>query len=135
MTLLDIQERLQSLSNLPANWDQQQADPPTHQALHDAWLFAIHAIKTYQFNPTDCVPSKDGGVALVWLHPINRDRYGDLEVNNDGNVVACLSSKAKEILEEWQISGHGVPVIGERQRTLDESLQRLKSFLQNGLVS
>lgn len=118
-----------SLSNLPPNWDQQQADPPTKNSIETIWKFAKTAILTHRFNPTDCVPSKDGGIALVWLHPINRDRYADLEVNNDGNVFACLSSRQKEILETWQLEGHGLPVIGEEQRSVEESFQRIKEFL------
>jgi hypothetical protein len=134
MTLFEIQEKLYSFVSLPTDWDQQKADPPNRAAIETAWKLAKLAVTRFQFNPTNCVPSKDGGVALVWLHPVNQDRYADVECCNDTNVRACLSSKEHSVLEEWQLQGFGVPIIGEHQRPLDDSFARIKHFLQSGLL-
>lgn len=135
MTLLEIQERLYSFAALPENWDHQKAPPPTPIAIETAWKLAKLAVSRFQFNPTDCVPSSDGGVALVWVHPINQDRYADMECCNDSNVRACVSSKEHDMLEEWQIQDFGVAIIGETQRPLEDSFTRTKRFMQTGFLS
>lgn len=134
MTLLEIQERLYTFAALPDNWDQQKATPPNTVAIETAWKIAKLSVTRFQFNPTDCVPSTNGGIALVWVHPVNQDRYADIECTNDSNVYACSSSKEHELMEEWQIQDFSVPIIGYTQRSLDESIARVKKFMQTGFL-
>lgn len=128
MTLLDIQERLRAFTSILDS-------APTPQSLETVWKIAKLAITRYQFNPTDCVPSSTGGSALVWINPIHQDRYADIECANDDTVRACLSSKEHALLEEWQILDFGIPVIGDRQKTLDESLAYINRFMRTGLLT
>lgn len=125
--MLDIQNVLLSFSQ--SNLTKIK---PSKEAIETAWKIAKLSVTRYQFNPTDCVLSNDGGVALVWVHPTNEDRYCDIECCNDSNVHACLSSKEKELLEEWQILDFGVPIIGEKLKHLDLSLGRMKLFMVDG---
>jgi len=131
MTLNDLFQRLMTFRGWPDNWDHQNSPAPHDFAISHAYKLAEKAVTRFHFNPSDCVPSSTGGVALVWVHP-NNDRYGDLECLNDGTVRACVSSKEHEILDEWQLSTYGIPMIGEKRRSPDGSLARILKFLQSG---
>jgi hypothetical protein len=97
--LRDANEKLKSLLHLSRGWDSYEADPPNQSAIRRAEQ-VLTAVNSTGYRPDRIVPSVEGGVVLSFRRG---DRYGDIECDNDGDMVALVSDGQGQI-DTWQIA-------------------------------
>jgi hypothetical protein len=92
--LREAHEKLQSLLHLSY-----EADPPNQSAIHRAEQ-VLTAVNSTRYRPDRIVPSVEGGVVISFRRG---DRYGDIECDNDGDVIALVSDGQGNI-DVWQVA-------------------------------
>jgi hypothetical protein len=97
--LRDATEKLESLLHLSRGWDSYEADPPNQSAIRRAEQ-VLTAVNSTPYRPDRIAPSIEGGVVLSFRRG---DRYGDIECDNDGDMVALVSDGQGQI-DTWQIA-------------------------------
>ena len=106
--LREAREKLQSLLHLSRGWDSYEADPPNQSAIHRAEQ-VLTAVNSTPYRPDRIAPSIEGGVVFSFRRG---DRYGDIECDNDGDVVALTPGRTLVIARD----GAPVPDENARQR-------------------
>jgi hypothetical protein len=97
--LRDASEKLQGLLHLNRGWDSYEADPPNQSAIRRAEQ-VLTAVNSTPYRPDRIAPSIEGGVVLSFRHG---DRYGDIECDNEGDMVAVVSDGQGHV-DAWQVA-------------------------------
>ncbi len=97
--LREASEKLQSLLHLSRGWDSYEADPPNQSAIHRAEQ-VLTAVNSTPYRPDRIAPSIEGGVVFSFRRG---DRYGDIECDNDGEMVALVSD-GRGYIDAWQVA-------------------------------
>ena len=95
---LEINDRLNRLANLPANWDGYGSDAPSRVAVHSAIAIAT-AFINFGLIPDAVTPSPEGGIALCF---VGNNKYADIECFNSGETLAVRYS-TNEDPKAWTI--------------------------------
>jgi hypothetical protein len=115
--ITECYEKLKQLSNLPANWDSYNAEPPNNIALN--WTREILKILFKMgFPPTRITPSVENGVGISF---ICEHKYADIECFNEGDILAVISD------------GKGIPEVWEVESTtlaITSTIDKIREFLQ-----
>ena len=115
---------LDKLRQLLPDWNGYGAAPPSEESLIISSRIFEEALET-DLIPVKMVPSAEGGVALIFRGGhvdqreeavVVRPKYADIEIGNDGSIVAStVNRETKEDPEIWSI--------------WDSSFRRIKDFL------
>ena len=81
------QDGLDSLRDIPANWDGDGAETPNDTAITNTRR-ALDIFQRMNFRPDRIAPSAEGGVMLSFY--VGK-RYGDIEIFNTGEILAVTS--------------------------------------------
>lgn len=87
-SLLPAFDRIAEMAKLPANWDREDADPPTGSAvgaaayLIEAVAEALHRLRGERVAPETSSPIPDGGLQVEWE---GHNARIDVQINPDGS--------------------------------------------------
>jgi hypothetical protein len=96
---VELENRLQQLSALRANWDTYGSEPPSRESLTAAGAIA-KAFINFGLIPDAVGPSAEGGVAICFVR--NR-KYADIECFNSGETLAVRYS-SDENPTAWEVT-------------------------------
>ncbi len=100
---IEIENRLEQLSSLPANWDSYGSEPPSQLAVSAAAGIA-DAFISFGLIPDTIVPSAEGGIAICF---VRNQKYADIECFNSGDILAVRYSP-NEDPKVWALQPNAV---------------------------
>jgi hypothetical protein len=100
---VDLQKRLDQLSELSEDWDTYGSEPPSKQSVAVAASIA-KAFIDFGLIPDAVGPSAEGGVAICF---VRNQKYADIECFNSGETLAVRYS-SNEDPKAWAIRPNDV---------------------------
>jgi hypothetical protein len=112
----EARERLESISDLEANWDTYGAEPPNETARTLARRI-LSSLEVISFPPSRVMPSVEGGIGFAFVEEDNR---ANIEVYNTGEIAAVIYSVLKAP-ETWTVP--------DTERSLKTTIDRIRVHL------
>lgn len=118
-SLLQFTNKINSLRNLPENWNSYGAVAPNELACY--WTRQIVSI-CYEtgFSPSAVTPSAENGIGVSFVNP-GKNLYADIECFNDGTILAVTSNR-HDVPDVWSVSTN--------QQELKRCLSRIREFVE-----
>ena len=111
-----LSERVAALADLTDDWNSYGAPPPNQEALASARA-VLESAREKALLPNEIVPSVEGGVVITFHIA---DRHADIEVFNDGSVLAMTSEPPHEPYV-WPIRSES--------NDIQEALENIRAFV------
>jgi hypothetical protein len=106
-------DQVESLKQIKNNWDTHGAEAPNQTILWNSRII-LEMLFHLDLFPNDIVPSAEGGVGIVFKKD---ERYADIELFNDGDIIVTMSKK------------DGNPLVKEVETITHQEIEGVRRFL------
>ena len=91
-TYKKLRLKLQKLTDLSDDWDQEDSPAPDQQSV-DLAMLALNALREMRFNPIAITPSSEGGI-VISLGRQGRSAW--LSIYNEGEISAAFGARGEQ---------------------------------------